>query len=447
MPKESWNGYDVIVVGVGPSGCASALKAKMMGLSVMVLESRRMENIIDEGKCSFEALQNLTQEQDAIDMMADLGFNITPVQVYERALVHGPFGTSVDFSIGRPHGYFVRRKGPGSLDQQMVGIVEDAGIPVLFGSRVSGVREDGSVEFIKGGHHYEARGETIIGADGRSTVVGKGIVNLLGSKDLAIGMGYHFRGPHGFEPGTAECWLGSRLCPGEYSYALASEDEVTIVTTMRPHLLDKDVAPGDHLKRLMSLSSVKVRLKGTKLVSRVRGCVPVGPGGIPGKGRILLAGDAGRLTDPLLGFGIKNAVRSGHLAGLSASGFDPLVEYGEVLEVEVLKDLRRRMSARSRIADRLEDRTIEDLLKVAASILDSGDPALFFDPERRWKEIWRTARKLPRKSDLILALRFIVPILATNFSFGPSRSTPRIRDEKSDMGSIGSDIREIEGRS
>jgi flavin-dependent dehydrogenase len=189
---------------------------------------------------------------------------------------------------------------------------------------------------------------------------------------------------------------------------------------------------------------IKKGLKGARMVSKVRGCVPVRPGGYPGKGRILLAGEAGRLTDPLLGFGMKNAVISGSLAGSSAATNDPLLFYIDALEAEMLKDLRRRMSARTRIADRLTDRTIEDLLKVAGSILENGDTALFFDPERRWKEIWKTVRKLPRKSDLILALRYILPILAANFSFDASKPRQGMRGGMTDMGSLRSDVQESE---
>jgi geranylgeranyl reductase family protein len=85
---------------------------------------------------------------------------------------------------------------------------------------------------------------------------------------------------------------------------------------------------------------------GEARVMRLRGApIPVRPRRPPARGRVLLAGDAAGLADPLTGEGISLAIRSGRLAAeaLLAAGLDPrgaAPGYRAALRREILGELR-----------------------------------------------------------------------------------------------------------
>ena len=409
------NRKKVIVVGAGLAGCAAALSAYENGSSVEVIESRTRRSIIEGETTSFEALQNLTQDGDALELISKMGFDIEPEATYIGARIYPPSGKHLDFRLDRPHGYFIRRRGEGSMDHQMIERIERADMKIEFGTRVERATPDGRLTISKGDDRFEMRADIIIGADGRSTTVGKGIASPLYGKDIAIGIGCHFKGPHGFEPGIAQCWLGSKLCPGEYSYVLPSREEVTVVTTMRPHMVPKGTPYTQYLERFLEIPSIREGLGSSRRICDVFGSVPVTPGRRFGKGRILLAGESARLTDPLLGFGIKNAILSGHLAGSSIAHVDPVKEYTTWINERIVPDLRKRMRARETIMDSLEDHQIDQMVSMIEAVISGTDPDAFFDSRRR-KALGSGIWSLTRKGYAGQAMKLLIPLVRANFS-------------------------------
>ncbi len=409
------NRKKVIVVGAGPSGCAAAISAYESGASVEVIESRQRASIVESETTSFEALQNLTQDGDALELISKMGFDIEPEAAYLGAKIYPPSGKPLDFRLNRPHGYFIRRRGQGSIDHQMIERIERAGIKIEFGTRVEGATPDGRLTITKGDDRFDMRADIIIGADGRSTTVGKGIASPLFRKDIAIGIGRHFKGPHGFEPGIAQCWLGSRLCPGEYSYVLPSREEVTVVTTMRPHMVPKGTSYGEYLERFLATPAIREGLGPSHKVCDVFGSVPVTPGIRFGKGKILLAGESARLTDPLLGFGMKNSILSGHLAGSSIAHVDPVNEYTTWINEKIVPDLKKRMRARETIMDSLEDHQIDQMVSMIEVVISGTEVDAFFDSRRR-KALGSGIWSLTRKGYTAQAMKLLLPLVRANFS-------------------------------
>ena len=409
------NRKKVIVVGAGLAGCAAAIGAYECGASVEVIESRLRASIVESKTTSFEALQNLTQDGDALELILKMGFDIEPEATYLGAKIHSPTGRPLDFRLSRPHGYFIRRRGKGSIDHQMIERIEREDIRIEFGARVERATPDGRLIISKGDDRFEKRADIIIGADGRSTTVGKGISSPLFRKDIAIGIGRHFKGPHGFEPGIAQCWLGNKLCPGEYSYVLPTEDEVTVVTTMRPHMVPKGTSYDEYLKRFLAIPSIREDLGSSRRVCDVFGSVPVTPGRRFGKGKVLLAGESARLTDPLLGFGMKNSILSGHLAGSSIAHPDPVDRYTTWINEKIVPDLKKRMRARERIMDSMKDHQIDQMVSMIEVVISGTDVDAFFDSRRR-KALGSGIWSLTRKGYTAQAMKLLLPLVRANFS-------------------------------
>jgi len=416
MPDHRRNKYDVIVVGAGPAGCAASLSASIEGLAVLLIEKRTEEEMLMYDRTSFEALQNLTQKEDALELISRTGFDLEPAYPYNGGLVHGPSGDTFSFHLKRLHGHFMRRHGKGSMDHQMLERVQREGIEVMTGTRVNTVQTDGTVRITRGRVPYRLRAGVVIGADGRSTNAGLGVTDPLGKDDIALGLGYHFKGPHGFDPGTAECWLGSRVCPGEYAYVLASRDEATVVTTLRPHLMPNGLGPRTYLDRFLALPSIRERLEGTDRIGTVLGSIPVRSGGPMGMGKVLLVGEAARTTDPMLGFGIRNAIVSGHLAGISSAAEDPLGTYRGLMEAHILNDLRKRMAVRQRMLDRVSDHVLDGLIGSLSSITRTFDPDLFIRPGGVLRMVGEFIRSLPKGRGVVNAVRYLTPFAVANYS-------------------------------
>lgn len=406
----------VSIVGAGLSGCMAAIAANEKGYDVNLIEARDRDVITRTGRTSFEALQNLTSNGDALLKLSKLGINLEPEYLYKAAKVHGPSGAAVDIRMEEPHGYFVRRGARGSIDSQMIGKVERSGIDIDFGTRVVEANNDGLLIIKKNDIRKKTEADIIIGADGLGSVVGRKMLPPLRRKEIAVGIGYHYRGSHDFEPGTAECFLGSRFCPGEYAYVLPTEDEATIVTTMRPHLMENGINPVHHLQRFLETPEVKDRMGDMEVVNRVSGGVPVKAGSQLGDGKILLVGEAARLTDPVLGFGIVNAVTSGKLASSCLGEQDPLAEYRSLMDSLMIPDLRSRLGIRESILDRIDDRDLDRVVDVIATIEGRVGPDLFFNKRTRKTAFLKALPSLIRSGGVRTATRYLVPFLYSNYS-------------------------------
>lgn len=419
MSKEAMNGKRVLIAGAGLAGCSAAISAFDEGHEIVVIESKKRESIVN-GSTSFEAFQNLTSRGDAIDHLEGFGIHVKPEYPYNGARIIGPEGNDVDFRMKRSHGYFIRRGGKGSLDEHMIKILESRGMDIRFETRLKRADPGGNVTYQGPEGSISKKFDSIIGADGLGTTVGKGIVKPLSREDVAVGIGYQFKGDHGFEPGIAECYLGSRLCPGEYAYVLPTEDEITIVTTMRPHLMKNGASPEDYLERFVTLPSIEERIGNARIINRISGGVPVTSGGPLGGGKILLAGEAARLTDPILGFGMVNAIISGVMAGGSVGSDDPLGIYELSIEDAIIKDLRSRIRVRKDLVDRANDRTLDRIINAADILMGRVECDDLFEGKTRNKAILSSIPDLIRTGGFQVAVRFLIPFARSNYSMSTS---------------------------
>lgn len=407
---------NVIIIGAGPSGCSAAISAFNEGHEVTVIESRTRSSIIECEKTSFEAFQNLTSSGDAVKFLSNMGIDIKPEYPYIGACVIGPSERVVNIRMNRLHGYFIRRNGKRSLDHQLIEMVEDLEIDIRYGTRLIEAEERGVIKYQDKNGIDITEGRIIIGADGISSVTGRNISPALRKDDVAVGMGIHFGGEHGFEPGIARCYLGSHLCPGEYAYVLPTEDEVSVVTTMRPHLMRRDLSTKDHLDRFLSIPEIEKGLEGTKKVSNINGAVPVTCGGPLGRGKILLIGEAARLTDPVMGFGMVNAITSGVEAGRSISKKDPLVHYSDIISATLIPDMTRRSRARLKLMDRIDDDSLDKMIDIISEILEHSSPEDIMEETKRRRSMASTIPHLVRCGGLKVAMRYFIPFLYSNFS-------------------------------
>jgi geranylgeranyl reductase family protein len=286
---------DVVVAGAGPAGSSCARRAAELGLRVLLVERDRFPRPKHcAAGLSARALSRLGPEAAGV--------------------VHREF-PAVEFVVGRRTTLVwtgaervlattTRRE----LDAALAGAAEEAGAAVEQGASVSGVEEaaPGSVLVTAGGRVLRAR--YLVAADGARGALrercGAGAVRMSGAA-------YVRAFPPPGEAGALERGRVTFDLTGArrgYGWVFPKSDHLNVgVYTQRP--LSGGIT-ADLGAFLEARGLASWRHEGPFAFP-----VPAGPrGSRPAAGRVLFAGDAAGLADPVTGEGISHAIASGRLA-------------------------------------------------------------------------------------------------------------------------------------
>ncbi len=311
--------FDVAIAGAGPAGAAAAIAAAHAGARVLLLD--RYDFPRDKA-CGDGIAPH------AIDVVRELGITGVLDGYPEINVLHleSPNGTQAKRPMRRPAHVIPRTV----FDARLVSAAIEAGAEFRR-HVVRQIRRDGDHVEVDG-----IRARTLIGADGANSVVRK----FLGVKQNPPGhIAIAIRG-YAAQPADAELTqrlvLAKRHWPA-YAWSFPIGDGRRNVgygeliqgePTSRAHLLDRltTLLPGlgeiDGLRaHLLPLSTWRPR---------------------PGRGRILLAGDALSLINPFTGEGIYYALVSGAFAGEAAAMAGPLAAhyYSRRLRAQLARHLR-----------------------------------------------------------------------------------------------------------
>ena len=291
--------HDLVVVGAGPAGAATALGALSVDPSLSVLLLDRAEFPRDKS-CGDGVAPHV------LDLLAEVGVTgllDDRVPVARLRLQRG--GLGVDREMSRPAWVVPRRV----LDARLVDAACGAGAQ-LERRRVREIGVDGSRVTIDG----EVSGRLLVGADGAHSVVRRATGRPDGPRALAI---------RGYAPTRPE-WTGTQTIifgdSRQPSYAWAFDGGDGTSNVGYGELLTARRSPPTRAQLLEQLDHL---LPGaTTDAGDWRGHhLPLSTWRPlrPGHGRVMLAGDAAGLVNPLTGEGIYYAVATGLLAGRTAA--------------------------------------------------------------------------------------------------------------------------------
>jgi len=274
-------GADVLVVGGGPAGLATAIAASLRGLRVKVVDSRRppIDKTCGEGLLpeAVAALRRL-----GIELNSRLAFPFKGIRFTDDK-------SSACSSLLEGTAFGMRRT---ALNQLLIERAAEVGVTFLWGARVSGF--DSKSVSIDGVRHAC---RWLVGADGRDSTVRKWArLDTRGARRLRFG----FRRHYSITPWTdvVEVYWGER-CQMFATPTGAEEVCVSLLTSDPQMRIERALPEFPGLARRLQGAPVLTSEQGAvTALERTRGVV---------RGNIALVGDASGSVDGIAGLGLSLA--------------------------------------------------------------------------------------------------------------------------------------------
>jgi geranylgeranyl reductase family protein len=311
---------DVVVVGGGPAGCATAILLRQRGHDVLLLDEARFprDKVCGEG-VSPEAwrLLDLLGARGAVEALG-------PHPLRGMSLV-SPRGTAFHGTYRRADddvGFAVRRD---RLDQALLSRVREAGVEVRERTKATGVLRTGaSVTGVTaqngtGPERFDAR--LVVAADGRRSVVARELGLLGEHRSLRkFAVRGHWDGVEGLrESGEMHVGLGG-YC-GIAPLGARSANLAFVLDRRAMARAGGDLEAFYRATIAARWPALHERLAGATLLAPPRAIGPLAlvarRACAPG---VLLVGDAAGFYDPFTGEGVTLALRSAELAAETADG-------------------------------------------------------------------------------------------------------------------------------
>jgi geranylgeranyl reductase family protein len=361
--------FDVIVVGAGPAGSTAAREAAAGGASVLLLDRARFPR---DKPCG-----------GGVNLRAANLLPFTLEEVTERTIR----GIEVSLNLS---GRFTRRYPQplalmtqrSRLDAFLVERAIAAGVTFRDGVAVRSV-DSSSASVGLGDGREVVQGRVVIGADGANGVVAR-TAGLSGGRRQAVALEGHYP----LNDRMALAWndllaMDLGVIPGGYGWLFPKADHLNIGVGGWQHFAPTLRARLERIAAHFGFRGVEPSyLRGHRLPIRLKNA-PLA------RGRVILAGDAAGLIDPLSGEGIYAAIYSGRLAANHARRFvngdtPDLVSYTRAIDAFLGPEL-------------IASQRFQDVFHLM--------PGVYGRMLRHSDRLWETLCRLVRGEDSYLGLR------------------------------------------
>jgi geranylgeranyl reductase family protein len=313
----------VTIVGAGPAGATAARTLARAGVTVRLLDrSNFPRNKPCGGGISIRVLKRFPYLSQALGRIA--------THAVSRLYLEGPGGESTVIESSEPAALMVRRV---EFDHLLVSLAREAGADLVSGVDIvqASMTDAGVALVARDGRRFEA--PIVIAADGVNSIIARRLGFTQGWPATSVALDMMEETPrdtlrdrdpstlwvaYGFDPDSNRPGPTARRAAEGYAYVFPKRDHVNVGIgyVLEHYRRSVDAAPYelqqgfvDHLKRRGVLEGDSVRGNFTPFHIPVGGPLPC-----PGRGRVLLAGDAGGFVNGFTAEGIYYAMVSGDLA-------------------------------------------------------------------------------------------------------------------------------------
>jgi len=365
----------VLVVGAGPAGATAARTLAKAGIPVRLLDrSAFPRNKPCGGGISMRVLPRFPYLKQALSRI--------PTHELSRLYLEGPDGVSALIESDVPSALMIRRV---EYDALLVSLAVEAGAELVTGFDVVQASEQERRITLTARDGRQLTASTVIAADGVHSVVARRLGLNAGWPATSVALDMMEETPrtalrdvdpstlwvaYGFNPAAA---LNGKTAPEGYAYIFPKRDHVNIGIG---YVLSYFRSEVDHAPYELQREFVgRLRSRGVVVGDSVREnftpfLIPIGgPLRKPGRGRVLLAGDAGGFVNGFTAEGIYYAMVSGELAAktIAASWPSTTTDLAEPYRVAVTKE----MGAELRDSVLIQRYLFGDRRRIAAAVAEA----------------------------------------------------------------------------
>jgi menaquinone-9 beta-reductase len=312
--------FDVIVVGGGPAGAVAAYRLARGGAEVALVDKATFPR---DKACGDVVGPRGIQALDDLGMSIPVGREVGEIEVI------GPTGRRARLPCGDGltypgHGTAVMRR---TFDAMLHDSAVQAGVTPVHARAVEPLREEGRIDGYRLDNGRSLRADFVVGADGATSRVAAD-AGLVDTRRVLWGFAVRTYLPCAVDLPAIVFWEPQpwQALPG-YGWVFPGNGAANVglglgmVANRKAGAKVQQLLPRflDHLRRIGLLSGHPAPTPSRPLGGWLKmGMV----GTIPAAGRVLLAGDAAGLVNPLQGEGIAQALCSGRSAATALLG-DP----------------------------------------------------------------------------------------------------------------------------
>jgi geranylgeranyl reductase family protein len=301
--------YDVVVVGGGPAGCSTAINCANLGMDVLLLEKdppgRRkpcggvLPWITSE---VIEDILDVEMPSHVLNSPSELGLYYVP-----------PSGRK---NSGRVPKYRIHNIVRERFDEWLLKLTNDSGVEVVTKARFTDLKIGSSIEIVGQTQNEELLFETdyLVGADGVRSSVRRFIEPDTKAPALIVGQELWSDWK---KSDIEDCFYGffKGSISIAYSYVIPKGANLLIGLGVEPRQTPNVI---EALGMFRVWLREEFNFQDKKLISKEAWGLPFGYH-IPGRGNVLLVGDAAGLCNPLSGEGIRLGIESGESAASAIS--------------------------------------------------------------------------------------------------------------------------------
>jgi geranylgeranyl reductase family protein len=333
----------VLVIGAGPAGATAARALALAGVTVRLLDrSKFPRNKPCGGGISLRALPRFPYLEPALGRIA--------THRVSRLALEGPDGDSTVVYSRVPAALMIRRV---EFDALLVSLAREAGAELIEGVDVVAAVQDANGVTVTSRDGRTFTGALAIAADGVHSVTARRLGLNSGWPDTAIALDMMEESPRqtlrDVDPSTMWVAYGVNGGPG-YGYIFPKRDHVNVGIgyVLNHYRRSIDAHPYDVQRNFIGELRQRGLVEGESARANFTPfLIPVGgPLRRPGRGRVVLAGDAGGFVNGFTAEGIYYAMVSGEHAAKSVVesvrvGITDLVRrYQRAVDHEIGAELR-----------------------------------------------------------------------------------------------------------